>query len=642
MATIGSLVVAIGADMSGLAKGVDSAKKTIGDLGRTMAGVGAGLSAGITVPIVAAGTAAINASTEFNALMANVQSLGVSAERVEELKAAVQKLGPEVGKSTTDLAEGLYQVVSAFGDSADTVKILEINAKAATAGLATTTDAINLTSAVTKGYGDTSAEAVQKVSDLAFVTVQLGQTTFPELASSMGLVVPLASSMGVEMEQLFAVMATATGVTGSASQVATQLRGVLQSLLAPTGDMAKLIQSLGFESGTAMVQQLGLQGSIQQVVAAAAASGQPLQKYMGSIEAQTLALALAGPQADSYAQKLAAMTGAAGATEAAFRAQTEGINAMGFQWQQLQVRLEVILQQLGDAMGPALMDVLALIEPLVKQVQDWATAFAAADPEQQKMILGLIGLAAAAGPVLLALGSVTAAIAAIANPVGLVVVAIAGLAAAWSTNFLGIRDITDQVWNGLQAFFTDAQAGFPMLGGAMEQWSANAQKWFEDVGAAAGDDLAGAIDVAFQNIATYLGTLKSTWDSIFRGLVEAVQPVMDAVDGLKKGIEDFKSWISGISIANPFAGLQLPSFPWQQPGGYASGTDYYPGGVGLVGERGPELVQLPRGSKIYPADLTSEMLAGAGGVTINANLANNVDVEHLALRVAEALRRRGR
>ncbi len=640
MATIGSLVVKVGADISGLASGMDSAKQKISDLGRTMAGVGAGLSAGITVPIVAVGTAAVNASTEFNALMANVASLGVPAERVEELKVAIQQLGPEVGKSTTDLAEGLYQVVSAFGDTADTVKILEINAKAATAGLATTEEAIALTSAVTKGYGDTSKEAVQKVSDLAFVTVQLGQTTFPELASSMGLVVPLASSMGVEMEQLFAVMATATGVTGGASEVATQLRGVLQSLLAPTGEMTELIKSLGYESGTAMVQQLGLQGTIQQVIAAAEASGQPLQKYMGSIEAQTLALALAGPQADSYAQKLAAMTGAAGATEAAFRAQTEGINAMGFQWQQLQVRLEVILQQLGDAMGPALMDVLALIEPLVKQVQDWATAFAAADPEQQKMILGLIGLAAAAGPVLLALGSVTAAIAAIANPIGLVVVAIAGLAAAWSTNFLGIRDITDQVWNGLQAFFRDAADGFPMLGGAMEQWSANAQKWFEDVGAAAGDDLAGAIDVAFQNIATYLGTLKSTWDSIFQGLVEAVQPVMDAVDGLKKGIEDFKSWISGISIPNPFAGIQLPSMP-SLPG-FASGTDYYPGGIGLVGERGPELVQLPRGSKIYPADVSSEMLAGAGGVTIYANVDSNVDVEHLALRVAEAMRRRGR
>ena len=33
---------------------------------------------------------------------------------------------------------------------------------------------------------------------------------------------------------------------------------------------------------------------------------------------------------------------------------------------------------------------------------------------------------------------------------------------------------------------------------------------------------------------------------------------------------------------------------------YATGTDYHPGGRALVGENGPEVVDLPRGSKVYP------------------------------------------
>lgn len=33
---------------------------------------------------------------------------------------------------------------------------------------------------------------------------------------------------------------------------------------------------------------------------------------------------------------------------------------------------------------------------------------------------------------------------------------------------------------------------------------------------------------------------------------------------------------------------------------YAKGTDFHPGGLAVVGENGPELVQLPRGSKVYP------------------------------------------
>lgn len=51
---------------------------------------------------------------------------------------------------------------------------VEINAKAAAAGMAETTDALNLSSVVMKGYGDTTAEMNKKVMDLAFMTLKLG------------------------------------------------------------------------------------------------------------------------------------------------------------------------------------------------------------------------------------------------------------------------------------------------------------------------------------------------------------------------------------------------------------------------------------------------------------------------------------
>lgn len=50
--------------------------------------------------------------------------------------------------------------------------------------------------------------------------------------------------------------------------------------------------------------------------------------------------------------------------------------------------------------------------------------------------------------------------------------------------------------------------------------------------------------------------------------------------------------------------------------GFATGTSYAPGGLSLVGERGPELVNLPRGSQVYPAQETSKMMAG-GDVNIS-------------------------
>ena len=222
--------------LAGVGKSVGATAKTMG-----LAFLGVGTAA------VGMGALAVKAAMELNEGMANVQSLGIARERVDELKSSVQQLAISTGKDTSDLAGGLYQVVSAFGDSSESAKLLEINAKAAAAGLATTEQAIALTSAVTKGYGDTSAEAVQRVADLAFQTVKLGQTTFPELASSMGKVVPIASALGVKQEVLFGQLATLTGVTGSAAEVSTQLRATFQALLKPTTEMGYSIADVSHE-----------------------------------------------------------------------------------------------------------------------------------------------------------------------------------------------------------------------------------------------------------------------------------------------------------------------------------------------------------------------------------------------------------
>lgn len=47
--------------------------------------------------------------------------------------------------------------------------------------------------------------------------------------------------------------------------------------------------------------------------------------------------------------------------------------------------------------------------------------------------------------------------------------------------------------------------------------------------------------------------------------------------------------------------------------GFATGTDFAPGGYAWVGERGPELAELPRGTKIHTAGESSRMAAGGFG-----------------------------
>lgn len=58
-------------------------------------------------------------------------------------------------------------------------------------------------------------------------------------------------------------------------------------------------------------------------------------------------------------------------------------------------------------------------------------------------------------------------------------------------------------------------------------------------------------------------------------------------------------------------------------GEYASGTNYAPGGMALVGERGPEIVELPRGSKVYP----NGTAPGIGGATVNESNVYNITID---------------
>lgn len=405
---VGELFGLLSLDDSPFNEALAAAENTFQSAGDKMMSVGKDLTKKVTVPIFGAGIAAFKFSNDMNEAMANVATLiPGNTKRVEELKGVVQDLAVDSGKGTGDIAEGLYNVVSAFGDSADTAEILAINTKNAVAGVATVTDSINLTSAVTKGYGDTSKKAVQQVSDLAFQTVKLGQTTFPELAQSIGKVTPLAASLGVKQEELFGVMATGTGVTGTAAEVSTQLRGVLQSLMSPTKTTSKLIEDMGYKSGAAMLEQEGLQGTMNLLVDEAEKSGKPLQEFISSIEGQTLALALTGPQADKFTEKLGEMKDTTGLVDEAFKEQTEGVNEAGFSMQQAGQKAMVLAQNVGDTLAPIIIDLLDnYISPLVDK-------FLEMDQSQQQNILKILGLIAVIGPLLLILGGLASGISAV-------------------------------------------------------------------------------------------------------------------------------------------------------------------------------------------------------------------------------------
>ena len=151
---------------SSLKKACADADKNLAKLNKSAKAVGkvAIAATGAAAAAVAtAGVAAVKSGIDYQKQLANVSTLltGTEAEisaRTAEIGKGILKVSNDTGVETANLTDGMYQVISAFGDGADAMSILETSAKAAAAGNATTTDSVNLLSAVMKGYNDVSAE----------------------------------------------------------------------------------------------------------------------------------------------------------------------------------------------------------------------------------------------------------------------------------------------------------------------------------------------------------------------------------------------------------------------------------------------------------------------------------------------------
>jgi hypothetical protein len=63
--------------------------------------------------------------------------------------------------------------------------------------------------------------------------------------------------------------------------------------------------------------------------------------------------------------------------------------------------------------------------------------------------------------------------------------------------------------------------------------------------------------------------------------------------------------------------------------GFATGTPFAPGGLAMVGERGPELVNLPRGSRVFDAQRTQGLVDGGSGGQLAIALADGLKAEWL-------------
>ncbi len=359
-------------------KSVDSLNNRFKRVGQTMSRIGSKMNRWITLPLVGAGIASLKMGMDFNKGMARVGTLiPGNQKRIQELKTGIQELSMATGIATSDLTDGTYSAISAWGDSADTLDKLKVVAMAAQAGLSTTEETLGLVTSITSLYGDTSKEATERLADFAFVANKLAiKAPFGEMAVSMGKVAALGKQIGVSQKQLFATMAAASGITGNVSEVSTQMSSLYTALIKETPQMTDVIKKHNKEMGTSFetaseaAEGLGVVKFLK-YIKGATKNTKEFQKVLGGRkEGAILAYALLGERADKYNEALEEMDKRSGQMREAHKEITDGVNKQGHSWEKTKARIMVFTQRLGDKLLPALDKILDKLEPVFKYIEN--------------------------------------------------------------------------------------------------------------------------------------------------------------------------------------------------------------------------------------------------------------------------------
>jgi len=515
----------LGKVVNNVAAKFNKLKQAAGAAGNKMLKAGKSLTRKVTLPILALGGAVIKMAMDFNKGMANVASLldgnkSAVASRVKSLGKSVQGLAIKFGVSTTDLTKGLYDVVSALGDTKDTMFVLGLTTKVAKAGVTSTKDAFQLLSAVTKGYGDTSKEAFQKTADLAFQTVKLGQTTFPQLAQAIGRVIPLASTLKIKQTEVFGVYATLTGVMEDANKVSTAYSGILSAMLRPTESMIKAADKLGFASSIQMIKQKGLVGTLKLLNEHTKGNAMAVGKLFAEKDAMNAFFTLTGAQAKTLDEKMKKLENSTGATDRAFKAQTEGVNKIGFSWKRFIATLQVFGQKVGQMLLPILDTLISIITPIINFFQNLPGPI-------QKAIITILLLAAAIGPLLAAFGALMKVMAVFkilmtfiaANPIVLIIAAIIVAVILLIKYWKQVKTFFIKIWKFIVKLFKLAWKAIKILPIMwiplilIKQW--------------------GKIGGFFKNLwGSIVDVAKETWQTIFEVINVVINAIKDAINFL--------------------------------------------------------------------------------------------------------------
>lgn len=592
MVDVGSAVGYLLLDLTGWNKGISAAKTAFntfldetatgidkaGALGSALSGIGMGLTTTVTAPLVGLGTAAVKTAGDFQQAMAQVAAvsgLDTASEEFDALSDKAKEMGATTKFSASEAAEAFNYMAMAGWDAQQMMDgISGVMDLAAASGedLATVSDIV--TDALT-GFGLQAKDSAH-FADVLAAASNSANTNVSMLGESFKYVAPVAGALGFSVEDVSVALGLMANSGIKASQAGTSLRSIFTNLVRPTGQAADAVEALNINITNA-------DGTVK-----------GLDQIMG--ELRNTFSGLTDAEKAQYAAMLAGQEGMSGllaivnATDADFQKLTNSISDAGGTAEEMADKqldtlegkftmfksaMEGLAISFGEVLLPAITDV-------IEKVTDVVTWFNELDDDTKKMIVTIVGIVAAIGPIMAIIGNiigvvvklvqaiklVKGAIVAVkgamvalnavmlANPIGLVVAAIAALVAIFVVLWNkcdAFREFWINLWEAIKEAFAEVAE-------AIGEVVSNIAEWFSTLPERIGEAINAVVDWFTQlpgRISSAIGEalnavanwVQGVYNSLSTGISQAINAVCQWFDQLPSHIGYALGYAAGSIVA---------------------------------------------------------------------------------------------
>lgn len=382
-----------------IASVTDKVTKHLDKINKKISDTGKKLTKKITTPIIGLGIAGTKMAFDLEHSIKKVTTLADSkilpAGKIQE---EVRAISDASGIAETEVAEAAYSALSAGVDSSNVMEFVRSGIDLTRAGFTDMETAIDATTTVLNAYGD-KAYDVSKIHDIFVQTQDKGKISVDELGKNIGRVIPTASSLGVNLDQLGASYAILTAKGQNAQLATTNLNAMLAEMGSTGSKVDEALRKMSNKSFAQLTEEGKSVGEVLGIVDEYAKKNNlSLKDMFGSMNAGSAAVTLLSEGVEGYNKMLGEMDNSTGKTAANAETMEDGL----FKIQKAMTQAKNALIDVGAMLAP-------YIEVGAEKISILVEKFNSLDEGTKMNIMRFAGLAAAIGPVLMGTGELIGA-----------------------------------------------------------------------------------------------------------------------------------------------------------------------------------------------------------------------------------------